>query len=293
MTPPDYYPYDASPSDRFSKVGRYLDKRPYLSALVVLFLFLSTAYMLSIPVGALIKSWHFTTLARQTLGEGLSAIVVLLLIILFSSWSETGFRQGVTAKGLLVCLVPVGLLLLIFGTALPSTLSKASASIIVLAVVTVILVGFTEEGLFRGLLLRILLPKGIWPAIIVSSLLFGCIHLTNVLSGFSITYILGQIIGAFGLGVLFSAVRLRTGSIWPSLLMHAFYDINGIILITTDPKRVQGINLSTSLAVNSVLALIFLIIALVLLRPGQLSKLRLAYGLIPHEQITEVEQAQS
>jgi membrane protease YdiL (CAAX protease family) len=76
-------------------------------------------------------------------------------------------------------------------------------------------------------ILRILQPKGVWTAVLLSSLLFGLAHSTNLFIRFSgnPVIVVLQIIGAFTFGIGMAALRLRTNTIWPLILLHAFGDL--------------------------------------------------------------------
>lgn len=73
-----------------------------------------------------------------------------------------------------------------------------------------ILPALLEEWLFRGIMLRQLLPAvGKWPAVILSAFVFGLMHLNPA-----------QSIFAFGFGIFAGYAYLSTGSIWFSALIH-------------------------------------------------------------------------
>jgi uncharacterized protein len=79
-----------------------------------------------------------------------------------------------------------------------------------------------EELLFRGALFTALLRRwGFWPAAIVTSLLWGLIH---------IGYEPWFIVSIAGSGVLLAMIRHKTGSIYIPLVLHAF----GNLLVTID-----------------------------------------------------------
>ncbi len=79
-----------------------------------------------------------------------------------------------------------------------------------------VLPGLFEEALFRGFVTRLLTPWR-WVAWIVPSVLFGVVHLDLV-----------QSVGTIILGLGFGWIRLRTGSVLPSMLAHMVY--NGSVL---------------------------------------------------------------
>lgn len=73
-----------------------------------------------------------------------------------------------------------------------------------------ILPALFEEGLFRGIMLRQMLPViGKWPAIFVSAFIFGLMHLDP-----------SQSVFAFGFGLLVGYAYVSTGSIWFGVLIH-------------------------------------------------------------------------
>lgn len=88
-------------------------------------------------------------------------------------------------------------------------------------VVMELVVGFSEELVFRGLILRALLPTGMTRAVLVSSALFGLVHLGNIVYGASVAVTLFQVVGVFAFGVGMAAIVLRTGALWPAMLIHA------------------------------------------------------------------------
>jgi membrane protease YdiL (CAAX protease family) len=71
---------------------------------------------------------------------------------------------------------------------------------------------FYEEFFFRGMLFHWLRDhRGFWVAAIGSSILFGLAHFDVVVG-----------LGTFVMGMLSSAAYHRTGSLWPSFLLHSF-----------------------------------------------------------------------
>jgi membrane protease YdiL (CAAX protease family) len=87
-----------------------------------------------------------------------------------------------------------------------------------------LMVGFVEESVFRGLMLTALRERGVWRAIIVTSVLFGLTHLANVLAGATVLETISQVAYTIAFGVAFAALVLSTGIIWPLVLAHAAID---------------------------------------------------------------------
>src|SRR5262245_49820933 len=74
-----------------------------------------------------------------------------------------------------------------------------------------------EELLFRGAALPALVGLGAWAAAILSSLLFGVIHLDAASGGLSLYRVPFAVVVGLGL----AAIRLRTGALPPAIVAHA------------------------------------------------------------------------
>jgi uncharacterized protein len=89
------------------------------------------------------------------------------------------------------------------------------------------LVGVYEEFVFRGYLLQTLRHgMGFWGAALLSSLLFGLIHLGN---GNDPWYI---VLSAATFGMLYSLSVIRTGTLWFAIGVHAAFDFSETFLFS-------------------------------------------------------------
>lgn len=87
------------------------------------------------------------------------------------------------------------------------------------------LVAVSEELMFRSVLLQSLLERyAVWPAVLISSALFGVAHTVNGLATGDFSGALWQSLAAFLQGVGYAAIRLRTRSVWPMVVVHALWD---------------------------------------------------------------------
>lgn len=97
-------------------------------------------------------------------------------------------------------------------------------------------VGFFEEIIFRGLILVLLLEKlseksfGLLKAIVISSLIFGFVHLINLFDGASIGNTVLQVGYSFLIGLLFAVFYLKTKNIWLIMILHALYNFFGQVM---------------------------------------------------------------
>ena len=96
-------------------------------------------------------------------------------------------------------------------------------------------IGLTEEVYFRGIICNAWKDKE-KTAIILSAVLFGLCHILNVMGGAEITATLLQIVFAFIYGIVMAYVILRTKSIWPCIILHAFHDFCSFISNEGDAK---------------------------------------------------------
>jgi uncharacterized protein len=89
--------------------------------------------------------------------------------------------------------------------------SDASLPALLLAVM---LIGFYEEVLARGLLLQRCRAvfQGHWPPVLASSLLFGLGHLYQGWTG---------VVQTMLIGMLFAHLTIRWGTLWPVIIAHA------------------------------------------------------------------------
>jgi membrane protease YdiL (CAAX protease family) len=78
-----------------------------------------------------------------------------------------------------------------------------------------------EEVCFRGVFLTMLLRKHTPNyAIFYSALAFGVAHIFALFAGGDIITITGQVIWAFIFGLFYGYIFVKTGSLWPSMIIH-------------------------------------------------------------------------
>ena len=111
-----------------------------------------------------------------------------------------------------------------------------------LLAVGVLLVGFSEELLTRGLLIVGLRPALKEPTVwFVTSLLFGLMHGLNIISGQAVGTTLQQIVFAFVLGTAFYVTRRVTGTLLVCMVLHAVWDFGSIGNEATDGTNLSGL----------------------------------------------------
>lgn len=90
-------------------------------------------------------------------------------------------------------------------------------------ILSMLLVGFLEEVIFRGFLFKAMCKDNVKTAIIVSSLTFGIGHIVNLFngSGADLIHNLCQIGYAITIGFLFVTLFYRGKSLWPCIITHS------------------------------------------------------------------------
>ncbi|GCE02928.1 CPBP family intramembrane glutamic endopeptidase [Dictyobacter aurantiacus] len=267
--------------EKNSPLNRFCRQHPFLSTVLFLLYFIIASRLFSYLLLLVMKGWHPSFIIKNIIGECFYVVLAVIPLSLLGWWRQIGFTRGVRGRDIALYIIPFIVIVLPSIVAFPLVNRQSSTTIIVLALIAALLVGFTEESLFRGLLLQSALPMGIWPAVLISSVFFGVVHLSNILAGFTWNYVFGQALFAFGFGVLLSGLRLRTGSIWPGILFHAAKDIPGLILLTVNPRQVLSTSLNLALLSSGIYCAILLINAVIILRPHKVRELKIAYGLQP------------
>lgn len=182
------------------------------------------------------STWVLTAAAAVTtraLAPGLSswgqrlvavlvlAVAVTAVLVATRSWRVVGFVGPRRWAHLQLLWLPA------LHALVPSLwgLHSPGARLLAVLVVGYAATGFAEEALYRGVVLGLLRPVGVLPAVLLSSALFGCAHLTNTAFGASPVITAAQAVGTSCFGVGYAALRLRTGTLWPLVVLHVATDL--------------------------------------------------------------------
>ena len=119
---------------------------------------------------------------------------------------------------------------------------------LVFAAISMILVGFVEEMIFRGFLFRAMLSKDkAAVAIIVSAVTFGIGHIVNLFTGQASFETVIQIIFAISWGFILTMVCYKGGSIIPCIIAHSMIDV--LSLFGADNEIVDLIYIGATIVV--------------------------------------------
>jgi membrane protease YdiL (CAAX protease family) len=154
-----------------------------------------------------------------------AAILFLALAIAAFRWHDVGLNPPASPRSLLLLWFP-GIYVVVF-LGLIAVVGLPPMRTLLPILVATILAGISEELACRGVLYRGLRSRlSVWPAIVVSTALFGAGHLVNgfVLGNFTVAGV--QAVAAFMTGISFMAIRIRTGSLYPGMVLHALWDFS-------------------------------------------------------------------
>ncbi len=141
-------------------------------------------------------------------------LFAICLLSYLGWWRETGFVRP-TSWRIVMPYLPLILLTIAAKTSDTITygLHAMTLTLVLLGLVVYLLGGFMEEAVFRGLVLRTLLPRGLTGALVISSLLFALAHLLNLLAGANLAATLWQVTTAFLIGIGYAAPLAITRNI--------------------------------------------------------------------------------
>ncbi|HZR39869.1 MAG TPA: CPBP family intramembrane glutamic endopeptidase, partial [Ktedonobacteraceae bacterium] len=209
----------------------------------------------------LIPTLHLPQLALQTVGESILVLVSAATFLLARIWIERrpfadlglsrhhlvrdlllGFLLGFLLQG-----ATIGILALAGWYHVTSLTSGSVAIVLILQGLGIfLLVALFEEGVFRGIIFRLLERSlGSWIAIILSALFFGLTHLLN-----PDATLFGALAIALEAGILLGAAYMLTRSLWLAVGFHwawNFFEgpVFGTVISGSGPSSVKTIITST------------------------------------------------
>lgn len=194
-------------------------RRPVVTSVGLLIVNATTIALGGALTAALAPGWSGT--ARSLAAMAGPVIMTVLAVALLTSPRDAGLTPPQTWRQPWLLAVPAALCLV----PLAGGLRSVASGLLAILLVGYLLTGIVEELLWRGVVLRVLLPIGPTAAALVGSALFGAAHLTNVLFRDSVALVGAQAFGAACFGVGYAALRLRTGTVWPLMALHAATDL--------------------------------------------------------------------
>lgn len=199
----------------------------FIIILPKLFLRCTSLFGFSLDKKDLYVRYIFGTISRAM---GIATII----FIIFKVDMIKNFKYNWKMKYLLFSIVFIAYIVLNIEF---KTISSDKIPLLLLMIISCLGVGIFEEVVIRGLALGLLLKawgkskKGIYFAVLFSSLIFGLGHIQNFLSGKAgLVTTLCQIGYATFIGVMLAAILIRCDfNLWWCAILHALFDIASAI----------------------------------------------------------------
>ena len=143
---------------------------------------------------------------------------------------------------------------------------SVGAPMLLLLLVECLAVGFFEEVAFRGVVLLGILKKNpedkLWQfsSIALSSVIFGLVHLVNLLES-SPSAVLLQIGYSALIGAMCAVVLMKTANIWLCVLIHGLYNFAGAVI----PRMGEGVIWDTFTVVLTVVVSLLVVAYMIVL----------------------------
>lgn len=155
----------------------------------------------------------------------LASLFALAFIWTLGWWREIGFSRLGRWRNLQLLIFPllVGGLALLGGVRIPTSQFFAATLFVVLAAV------FGEEAIYRGVAWRALAPGGLLRAVVATSLLAGAMRFGfTMLASPWPEAVQATVLAVCG-GFTYAALRWRTASIWPVIMLHSILGFVGAV----------------------------------------------------------------
>lgn len=199
-----------------TKLHANFEQHPIAAAILILLAYLVVSTLFGFAAKAFLPQYQPDFVALIAL-----SVLVALTLTVLGWWKVAGFNNPTEWRDVSVVLIP---LLIVSVLPFLRGINLENADSLLYLIVGYSLTGFMEEGLMRGIVLRVLKPTGITRSVVISALLFGLMHIGNVLYRNPLI-VLAQMLGAFVQGIGLAAIRLRTNTIWFVVILHGLHDL--------------------------------------------------------------------
>ena len=261
---------------------KFVEKSPAAAAILMCLLWFVLYQLLefaiNFPVSILISDYNAIT---GPIGMVLSVVIMMGVYKLWFRPEFEGMLKGDLPLGFLLGLIELIYVVVTFAVSMMFGYELNIKPLTSVIIFSSLGAGLGEEFIFRGVLISTLMRQ--WKdqnkfrsAALVSGIVFGLIHATNVFAGADPLRTLLQVIGAVGIGVIFTAVYLRSGSILPCMFYHTLHDIIAIAgeSEVTETGIITASKINMGDGANLLMSLVLAAIALWLLRPEKNEEMR-------------------
>lgn len=206
--------------------------------------------LLAIPFVVAFKVAGADLVPLQLIIPTLQSFFILWLIWALGWTRKSGLTGSVrNIHVLLVPLVVAYVPVLLYGTI------QIAWGPLVFYILALVATGVSEEGFARGIAIPALLRYGKWNAVLLAAAIFSAGHITNAFfEDFSALQWIDKFGATFGFAILYGAVFLKTGNLWPLIVLHTIHDISYITSGTAGPYTVEPIDTGLHMALSAIYA---------------------------------------
>lgn len=162
--------------------------------------------------------------------EIILTILVIWVTKRYYGFDKIGFKKIKVnqLKWFIPSIIIISIMTFLYSIALINNigiLDKSKITLLIIIFIATFLVGFSEEVMFRGILLHSFTNKGkVYSGLIVSSVLFALLHSVNMLGGVTFGEMVTQVCTSFLLGIYFSPLAIKLESLIPLIIFHWLWD---------------------------------------------------------------------
>ncbi|MGY1801846.1 CPBP family intramembrane glutamic endopeptidase [Blastococcus sp. SYSU D00922] len=203
--------------------------------------------------------------------------VALLLFTWWVGWLPAVFgRQPLGGRGWM-WIAPALVAAVIVGHAGGADWDDWTGAEIAMLALLGVCIGIAEELATRGLAVKMLREAGHDERFVavVSSLLFACMHLINLIAGMELRTVLATLLYTFCFGVCMYLAMRVTGTIWAAIVLHGFTDPTTILSTGGVDEAVgtqEASGWSALASIGTFAFMAFAVIAVFLIRGAQVRR---------------------
>ncbi len=206
----------SAPEQPQGAVKVFFTQHPVWSAVLILVAFVTLAGGVGMAAQTLLPQFQPEFIALTAM-----AALVALALSALGWWQAAGFNRPTEWRDARLMVIPF---LIVVGLPFLLGVKASDSATFGYLAIAYALTGFMEEGLMRGIVMHILKPLGPARSVALSALLFGLMHIGNLLYR-NPAIVAAQMLGAFVHGIGLGAIRLRTNTVWFAVILHALHDL--------------------------------------------------------------------
>lgn len=220
-------------------------------------------------------------------GEIMTVVAALICLLVHNLWfRKDGYKGTFLRSGLKHKESWLFVLFALLIDVIITAINAVHAGIMpVMPTVTVLLLalraGVSEEAIYRGASTALMMKnnpsyKRMWVAVIVTSFIFGFIHMANAGSeNVVLVAAFIQSVNALCFGLLFAAIYLRSGNILLSMALHMLHDVISMM----DPSQATGLYTTSSFSakdfvIQGGIAALYVVAAIIMLRKSKWEEIK-------------------